>query len=268
LTKPLTGITVLVTRPAHQAGRLADRIRAAGGIPILFPVLEILDVADPRPLLALIARLDEFDLAIFISPNAVDKAMNLISGRSLPRELKFAAVGQGTVKALQRFGISDVIAPAARFDSEALLDMVELKQIEGKHVVIFRGDGGRELLGKTLLERGAKLEYAECYRRARPAADTGLLLNAAASGSIAAVTVTSSEGLRNLFDMVGEPAHAWLKRTPLFVSHERIAQIAKKLGCVHVILTPAGDDGLLEGLLNYFRGKAHGESGFTETMKP
>ena len=135
--KPLTGITVLVTRPAHQAGGLADMICAAGGTPILFPVFEILDVADPCSLLELIRRLDEFDLAIFISPNAVNKAMNLIDRCSLTPRLRFAAVGQGTVKTLEKFGIDAVIAPTTRFDSEALLDMVELKQVEGKHVVIF-----------------------------------------------------------------------------------------------------------------------------------
>ncbi len=258
MAKPLTGITVLVTRPAHQAGGLADRIGAAGGTPVLFPVLEILDIADTRPLLALIGRLDEFDLAIFISPNAVNKAMKLIGRRSLPQGLKFAAVGQGTVKALEKFGIDAVIAPATRFDSEALLDMPGLKQVEGKHIIIFRGDGGRELLGKTLTERGATLEYAECYRRARPAADTGSLAEALACGKISAITITSSAGLRNLFDMVSERAHAWLRRIPLFVSHERIAQTAKKLGCVEVILTSAGDDGLLEGLSNYFQEEAHG----------
>ena len=258
MVEPLTGITVLVTRPAHQAGGLADRIRAAGGIPILFPVLEILDITDARPLLALIGRLDEFDLAIFISPNAVNKAMNLIGRRPLPQGLRFAAVGQGTVKTLEKFGIDPVIAPATRFDSEALLDMPELKQVEGKHIIIFRGDGGRELLGKTLLERGATLEYAECYRRAKPDADTASLVEALARGKISAITITSSEGLRNLFDMVGEPAHAWLRRIPLFVSHERIAQTARKLGCVQVILTSAGDNGLLEGLSNYFREEAHG----------
>jgi len=258
VSKPLAGVTVLVTRPAHQAGGLADRICAAGGIPLLFPVLEILDITDPHPLLALLGRLHEFDLAIFISPNAVNKAMHLINRRLLPPRLRFAAVGQGTVKALEKFGIDAVIAPVARFDSEALLDMAELKHVEGKHIVIFRGDGGRELLGKTLLERGATLEYAECYRRVKPAADTDWLLKIAASGAISAVTVTSSEGLRNLFDMIGEPAHAWLRRTPLFVSHERIAETARKLGCAHVILTSAGDSGLLEGLSNYFRLEARG----------
>ena len=138
---------------------------------------------DRRPLLELIGRLDEFDLAIFISPNAVNKAMNLIDRAFIAASIEFAAVGQGTVKTLEKFGINAVIAPTTRFDSEALLDMAELKQVEGKHIVIFRGDGGRELLGKTLLERGATLEYAECYRRAKPHADTASLLKAVASGA-------------------------------------------------------------------------------------
>ena len=64
----------MVTRPAHQAAHLAESIRAAGGNALLFPVIEIADIEDARPLLALIDRLDEFDWAIFVSPNAVNKA--------------------------------------------------------------------------------------------------------------------------------------------------------------------------------------------------
>lgn len=258
---PLAGIHILVTRPAHQARELAERIRAAGGDPILFPVLEILDTADQRPLLDLIERLDEFDLAIFVSPNAVRKAMNRIGERrALPARLKIAAVGQGTARELGNFGVNEVIAPTIRFDSEALLDTPELTQVEGKHVVIFRGDGGRELLGETLLKRGASVEYAECYRRARPDMDIVPLLLAWASGKINAITITSSEGLRNLCDMVGEAGQAPLKKTPLFASHERIVQAARKLGFIQVILTPAGDEGLMEGLLDYFRPEASDES--------
>jgi uroporphyrinogen-III synthase len=257
VTKPLTGVGVLVTRPAHQAGALAEKIRAAGGNPVLFPVLEILDIADPHPLLELIGRLDEFDLAIFISPNAVNKALSLIqANREIPSGLKFSAVGQGTVAALQKFGIRSVIAPTKRFDSEALLEMAELKEVAGKRVVIFRGDGGRQLLGQTLIERGAKLEYAECYRRAKPVADVAPLLEGLVDGRLKAVTMTSSEGLRNLFDMIGTSAQAWLTRIPLFVSHERIARSAEKLGFADIIITAPGDDGLLEGLSNYFRLKA------------
>ncbi|MDQ3186208.1 MAG: uroporphyrinogen-III synthase [Pseudomonadota bacterium] len=255
MTKPLAGINILVTRPVHQASGLAAKICAAGGTALLFPVLEILDTKNQRGLLDIVARLDEFDLAIFISPNAVDKAMSLIrEKRTLPPRLKIAAVGQGTRRVLRNFGIDEVVAPTTHFDSEALLDMDDLQQVQGKRVVIFRGDGGRELLGDELLKRGvAALEYAECYRRAKPNADTASLLRAWENNKMSAITITSSEGLRNLFDMVGQPGKIWLKKTPLFVSHERIAQTASKLGLTHVVLTAAGDDGLLQGLLNYFR---------------
>ncbi len=257
MTESLTGINILVTRPAHQAGDLAARIRIVGGNPVLFPVLKILDAQDQRPLLDVARRLDEFDLAIFISPNAVNKAMGLIhTKRTLPPKLEVAAVGQGTARALRNFGVNEVIAPAIRFDSEALLDMVELQQIGGKRVVVFRGDSGRELLGDSLLKRGATLEYVECYRRVKPSTDIAPLLRALATGKMNAITMTSSEGLRNLFDMVGQAGQIWLKRTPLFVSHERIARTAGKLGLTQVILTTAGDEGLLQGLVNYFRPEA------------
>lgn len=253
MNKTLAGINILVTRPAHQAGNLVTGIRAAGGNPVLFPVLEIRDVKDPRPLLDLIARLDEFDLAIFISPNAVNKAMSLLlTKRALPPRLRFAVVGKSSAKELKQFGISEVIAPTAHFDSEALLDMTELQQIEGKRVVIFRGDGGRELLGDTLVKRGATVKYAECYCRVRPNTDIAPLLQAWANNAMHAIVVTSSEGLRNLFDMVGNSGQSQLRKTPLFVSHERMAQIAKKLGFVDVTLTAAGDEGLLQGLSDYF----------------
>ncbi|MDN5881487.1 MAG: uroporphyrinogen-III synthase, partial [Nitrosospira sp.] len=243
-----------VTRPAHQAGGLAAGIRVAGGVPLLFPVLEILDAKDQRPLLDLIARLDEFDLAIFISPNAVNKAMTLIRAkRTLPSKLKVAAVGQGTARELRNSGVDEVIAPTLRFDSEALLDMDDLRQVGGKRVVVFRGGSGRELLGDELLKRGAVLEYAECYRRLKPDTDTTPLLKAWENNEMSAITITSSEGLRNLFDMVGESGQGWLRKTPLFVSHERIAHTARKLGLTQVILTAAGDEGLLQGLLHYFQ---------------
>jgi uroporphyrinogen-III synthase len=257
VSKPLTGIHILVTRPSHQADELAGKIRAAGGEPYLFPVLEIQDISDPRPLLELIEHLDGFHLAIFVSPNAVNKAMSVICAkRALPFDLKIATVGQGTARTLQRFGVNGVIVPAARFDSEALLDMAELNRINvaGKRIIIFRGDNGRDLLGETLRKRGAFVEYAECYRRVRPEAEIAPLLAAWTRGEMNAVTVTSSEGLRNLWEMVGDSGRAWLENTPLFVSHERIAEVARKLGFNRVIVTAAGDDGLVAGLQDYFSG--------------
>ena len=251
--QPLSGKGIVVTRPAHQAAHLAELIRAAGGRAILFPVIEIVEVGDLQPLLALIDRLDEFDLAIFISPNAVNKAMNLIKARrALPAHLQLAAIGASSVRELRHFGVPTVIAPAARFDSEALLELPALRDVAGKRIVIFRGDGGRELLGDTLTARGAAIEYAECYRRGRPQLDAAPLLKAWARNEVHAITGSSSEGLRNLYDLVGKPGQSWLKKTPLFVPHPRIEQAARELGLATVVLTAQGDEGLVQGLEQWF----------------
>lgn len=248
--KPLSGLNIVVTRPAHQAAHLASLITAAGGTPILFPVLAIADLPDLAPIHAVIDRLDEFDLAIFISPNAVAKAMNLIRARrALPRHLRIAAVGKGSARALKRLGVEKVIAPEGRFDSEALLALPELGPVQGQRVVIFRGEGGRELLAEELRRRGAVVEYAECYRRVRPDIDSGPLLHLWARGQLAAITVTSTESLHNLFDLVGRLGQQWLRDTPVFVPHERIAEAARSLGLARVFVTAPGDEGLVEGLI-------------------
>lgn len=252
--KQLAGINILVTRPAHQSAFLAQGIRAAGGNPILFPVLEITDVKDLTPLLNLINRLNEFDWAIFVSPNAVNKAMSLIvKQRPLPTHLRIAAVGKGSADTLKHYGINKVLIPSEYSDSEALLKLKELQHMAGKHVVIFRGNGGRQLLGDTLMQRGAILEYAECYQRKKPDVDTAPLLAAWSQGEIHAVLITSSEGLHNLFDIIGKVGQQLLASTPVFTVHERIAQIAKDLGLKKIVKTSStGDEGLLASLQAYF----------------
>lgn len=248
----LAGRRIVVTRPAGQNEGLAALIRAEGGEPIVFPVLEILDLADTRALVAAVDRLDAYRLAVFISPNAVDKALNVVRARrDWPAGLRAATVGRASEKALARHGVRDVIAPAGRFDSEALLALPALADVRGWRVVVFRGDGGRELLGDTLRARGATVDYVECYRRARPDADVGPLLKRWGRGEIDAVAVSSSEGLRNLYDMLGKLGQAWLKRTPLFAPHARIAENARALGCERVIETGPADEGLCAGLVAF-----------------
>lgn len=251
----LAGRTIVVTRPAAQAGALSALIRQAGGTPIVFPVLEIRDVDDARPLAQIVGRIAQFDLAIFISPNAVQKAMRVIAARGgLPPHVRAATVGKASAAALRRAGVADVIAPTARFDSEALLELPEMQQVGGRRVVIFRGDGGRELLGAALGARGATVEYAVCYRRSKPDADPAPLFELWARDELAAIVVTSSEGMRNLFEMVGPAGRARLTQTLLFVPHERIAETARALGAMRLVLTGANDDGMLAGMIDWWSG--------------
>ena len=257
LDRPLAGRHIVVTRPAGQAAHLAEALLELGAKPVLFPVLAIYDVADPQALQDVAIRLDEFDWACFVSPNAVEKSLSqILARRTWPTGLRAATIGQSSEDALARFGIRDVVAPRGRFDSEALIELPELQDMQGQRVVIFRGDGGRELLGDTLKQRGASVEYVACYRRDKPATDPAPLLKLWEEGRLDAVTVTSSEGLRNLVDMLGKLGQTWLKKTPLFVPHQRIASVARALGCHEVKLTGPGDDGLVTGLLEYYRDHA------------
>lgn len=248
LTHPLAGLRIVVTRPREQAAELARRIEQLGGASVIFPLLEISPLADRRPLQALLARLHEFNLAIFISPNAARYGMQaILAAGALPAKLRVATVGPGSARVLHELGIASVLAPQQRFDSEALLALPELQNVTGWRVAIFRGESGRELLGDTLQARGASVEYVACYQRSKPQQDVAGLLAVLPD----AITASSSEALGYLGDMLGEAGKAKLAALPLFVPHARIAESARKLGWQHVIATAGADDGLLSGLVTW-----------------
>lgn len=251
--QPLAGRGIVITRPADQGATLAQLVEAQGARAILFPVIEILDPEDTASLATIVDRLDQFDAAIFISPNAVAKGIAAIRGRrELPRHLAIVAIGGGSARALRSLGVDDVLMPRERFDSEALLDLPELHEVAGKHMAIFRGTGGRQILGDTLAARGAHVEYAECYRRVRPRSDTAPLLRAWSRGEIDALVATSSEGVRNLHDMLPEAGRARLAEALVFVPHPRIAATARALGVNKVVVTRPGDESIAQDLVRHF----------------
>lgn len=254
LSGPLAGRTIVVTRPRAQAAPLAAAIAGAGGEPLIFPLLEISPASDPEPLAQAVSRLADYALAIFISPNAVDYALPAILARApWPPGLQPAAVGQGTVKVLASYGVTGCVAPSERFDSETLLTLPALAadKMSGRRIAIFRGDGGRELLAETLRQRGAEVDCITCYHRSGPAGGVLPLLAAWRQQRLDALTVSSSEGLRYLFDRLDGEGRGFLQQTPIFVPHRRIAENARALGLNNIFLTGAADAGILAGLLAY-----------------
>jgi uroporphyrinogen-III synthase len=248
---PLAGRSVAITRPAGQAASLARAIAEAGGRALVFPVIEIAPVEDEAELAAACADLDRFHLAFFVSPNAVEQALAyVLPRRAWPARLAVATVGKGSEAALARAGFERVIAPAAGFDSEAVLALPEFQAaaVAGNDVLIFRGDGGRDLLGDTLEERGARVRYVTCYRRRIPAADPAPLVDAARRGGLDALVLTSSEGVANLRAMVAPADWPLLTAVPVVVPHPRIAAAARRAGFVTVLESGPGDAGVLAAL--------------------
>jgi len=247
--KALSRLTVLVTRPEYQQSNLVQLIESEGGNAWCFATLAIAPVADQEKLAEQLQRLDQFDIAVFVSPNAADYAFQALDENSLhlPASLKLACVGKGCAQAVEQHGRGVDALPVAGIGSDGLLQHELLQDVAGKRVIIFRGNGGRELLADTLTQRGAQVEYCECYRRTAPESDASELINAWQNGGIDVVTVTSTQALKNLRSMLGEHADALLSTTPVIAISRRIADTARELGSQLVLVTDdTSDDAIVD----------------------
>ena len=223
--RPLEGVGVVITRPQGAAARLAQELGAAGARTFVFPTLDIQELEDSAALGKALGKIAQSDWAIFVSANAVEKGLTALKARGIawPKHTRVAAIGELTAEALRNSGFAEVISPGERFDSEALLERAELQAIQGSHILVFRGVGGREKLKEALEARGARVTYAECYRRAKPATDPAPLLAAWSRGEVQVVGVMSAETLENFVEMIGPEGRSRLSATALVVPHEAVA---------------------------------------------
>ncbi|MFM0095792.1 fused uroporphyrinogen-III synthase HemD/membrane protein HemX [Paraburkholderia nemoris] len=261
--------TVVITRPAGQSNELIAQLAAAGVDVLDFPLIDIAPVTDEAPLRAALASLERYALVVFVSPNAVDHAFAR-SDAIWPHALPIGVVGPGSVQALARHGVAapayTIISPpsapeedTARFDSEGLFAAIDTAlgatSLEGKRVLIVRGDGGREWLADRLREAGAELETVAAYRRLVPEPSIGgwARVHALLAGAPHAWLLTSSEGVRNLHELAQEHLTAdeitQLKHADLVTPHPRIAQTARALGFDSITVSGAGDERIARALL-------------------
>ena len=174
-----------------------------------------------------------------------------------PNKLRFAAIGPITAEELKTFGVKDVLTPAShiqdgnenklRFDSESLLALPEMNNVEGKKILLVRGIGGRDVLADTLRARGAQVTFAECYQRINPQTDCDLLAQLYAENKLHGIVVTSSEAMRHLLDLAG--GSDWLKQTLIYVNNARVAEAdCLKNYQLHTANT-VGDEAMLSKIL-------------------
>ena len=246
----------MITRPAHQAGHLADYIHSAGGEAFLFPTLEIIasELSDESN--NILQNINRFDIIIFISPNAVEHGLNLIQSKTtLPDDILLATIGEGSAKALKnKLGKQPDISPTENFNSEGLLATNELQKIEQKRILIVRGNGGREHLKQTLQQRGANVEYLSAYQRVKPAIDSKILEQYLQNKLIAAIVITSGESLKNLTELTPKKVLPALLHVPLVLINDRLIDIAKKEGFTAElnIANEASDEAIITILKNKY----------------
>lgn len=248
----LVGRGIAITRPLGQATKLSLLISEHGGQPISFPLIAIAPLHDYSALEQQLAKLKTYDWAIFISSNAVQNAMPRLLTKlgNIPANLRIAAIGPVTAAELAKFGVTETLAPVDRFDSESLLALPQMQAMAGSKVMIFRGVGGREVLAETLTQRGAVVDFAECYRRVNPQQDASILAALWQNKELDAVVVTSSEAMRHLIDITDNGHASWIKNIVLCVNHTRIAEQPQSRGLRVAIADAPGDEAMLQCLMN------------------
>jgi uroporphyrinogen-III synthase len=250
---PLHGLGVLVTRPQHQAMPLCRLLATRGASTFLLPAIEIKPLTERRALAARLGALENFDLIIFTSANAVRFGAALLDQR---RDLALAAIGPATVRALNQAGYRVAAQPTEDFDSEGLLRNAKLEHVAGNRILLIKGEGGRDLLQQELARRGAHVTVADVYRRERanPAKEQLAALEAHfTAGAIHVITATSAEIAANLLAVATPALRGDFERTHWVVPGERVARSLRERGLSAPLLraNSAEDQDLVDAIVRW-----------------
>ena len=237
---PLAGRRVLVTRAAHQAGKLSDGLRALGAEPVEVPVLEIRPPASFEPLDAALRQFDSYDWLILTSANAVralvERAsfLGLSLGKMAPSQV--AAVGAATAAAAEEIGLKVDLIPESYVAESLVKELLNhakcpdaLKGHDfsravneppkkgalapegsflGQRILIARAAVARDVIPDALRSAGAEVDVVDAYRNLLPEAAPEQLRQALRTG-LDAATFTSSSSATHLAEAARAAKVAW-----------------------------------------------------------
>jgi uroporphyrinogen-III synthase len=250
---PLDGVGVLVTRPELQAMPLCRLLEAQGASTQRLAAVEIKALGNRRALAAQLGSLENFDVIIFTSANAVRFGASFLEQK---RDLTLAAIGPATARALNQAGYRVAIQPGESIDTEGLLKHPRLEHVAGHRILMIKGVDGRQVLQQELTRRGAMVVSADVYERARAipgAAALAAVHQRFAAGEMHVITATSLEVARNLLDMATPELRGEFERVHWLVPGERIAAGLRELGIQAPLLQAesAEDQDLVTALIRW-----------------
>lgn len=245
-------MSILVTRPLPQGEELVSRLRALGRVAWSFPLIEFTPGRELAALPRQLAALGADDLLFALSQHAVEfaHARLLQESQCWPSDPAYFSIGRTTALALHTVSGKNIRYPLDREISEVLLQLPELQNIAGKKALILRGNGGRELLGDTLRDRGAEVTFCECYQRCAKYYDGAEEAMRWQSRGVTTLVVTSGEMLQQLWSLIPQwYREQWLLHCSLIVVSERLALQARELGWQDIqVADNADNDALLRAL--------------------
>jgi len=195
---PLAGRRVLISRAAHQAGKLSDGLRAVGAEPVEVPVLEIQPPENFAALDEAIRNLTAYNWLILTSANTVRALAARAAALGIkllqPAGLKVAAIGQATADAARHEGLQVTLVPKS-YVAESLVQALA-SQVAGQKILLARAAVARDIIPDALREAGARVGVVDAYRNVMPETAPAQLKVALAAGIHAATFTSSSSATR------------------------------------------------------------------------
>ena len=214
--RPLEGRTIVVTRARAQAQRFAQLLEAAGARVLQAPAIVIEPPASWELLDTALAALDSFTWVVFTSVNGVAMVDRRLTARGLAwtaiARKRVAAIGPATAEALAEHGVRVELVPA-EYRAEALVEGLRRVVGPGDRVLLPRAKETRDVLVVELRRLGVAVTEVPAYQTRRVEDGVVRLREALASGSVDAVTFTSSSTARNFAEQFSDDERsAWRGR--------------------------------------------------------
>jgi uroporphyrinogen-III synthase len=230
---PLTGTSVVITRPVGRCLALERRVVALGGTPLRLSGSSLRPPLNKKLAHQQLVLAAHSDIQIYVSPTSVRYAWLLCADYQHKLAKQTFAVGPTTAKALQKRGVCAHL-PIANYTSEGLLNHPQLQSVQGKTISIIAAPDGRTVLADALRARGAQVRVIMVYRRV-PARWSTRQKNLLASASPPRLWLISSiQTLNQLKTRLLASEWYRLKDDWLIVASARIADTAIQLGCRRV----------------------------------
>lgn len=225
--------TLLSLRPRGQHAPLRRAAAALGAQVIGLSPWALVARHDAATRAALAQAL-EADRVVFSSPAAVHAAARL-QRLDAPHAGIWLAVGGGTAAALRGHGAADVVAPT-RMDSEGLLDLPVLAQLQGLRAALVTAPGGRGVIADALGARGAVLQRVDVYQRVALRLPPRQLQRLRHRAGPWVLALSSAEALSLLIDQLPADLLARLRQAHAVAASERLAVLAQQAGIARVTL--------------------------------
>ncbi len=197
--RPLAGRTVLVTRPAEQAGELVRLLERRGARVIVAPAIELVPSRSPALRRAL-RELAEGAYAwiALTSPRTVE----VLSAHLRPREVRarVAVVGEGTAEAFRRYARREADLVPRTYTTVGLARA--FPRGSGR-VLCPRADIAPEGLEEALARKGWSPERVDAYRTRLARSLPKEARDALRRGEVDAVTFTSASTVRGFVRALG-----------------------------------------------------------------